>query len=191
MQTNKQTTKVILNLYVLPEAPVVSYLTALTGLTAEVVQTHGRPLAEQLAVLRAHLPPTATLVGQNILMDVGWLGLREGVDYAACIDLAGLYRVWNPKYNGWTAFSQDHCAQILLGWDVDATAHDAALDAVKSVRLFNFWAAARTDPGRWAAAQAALLAAPPRESFAKRNPTYDGVCMGNRRTCTCGAPFFT
>ena len=37
--------------------------------------------------------------------------------------------------------------------------------------------------------QEALLAAEPTESFAKRNPTFEGVCMGNRKTCRCGAPF--
>lgn len=35
-------------------------------------------------------------------------------------------------------FSQDHCAKVLLGWDTD-TNHDAAYDAVKSVRLFNYY----------------------------------------------------
>jgi hypothetical protein len=87
-------------------------------------------------------------------------------------------------------FSQDHCAKVLLGWDVDAAAHNAAMDAVKSVRLFNFYLAMQADPAGWQQAQGALLAAPPSESFAKKNPSYEGVCMGNRRTCTCGGPFF-
>lgn len=87
-------------------------------------------------------------------------------------------------------FSQDHCAKVLLGFDTDNAAHDAACDAVKSVRLFNFYQQMQADPAAWGAAQQALLAAKPSESFAKRNPTYEGVCMGNRRTCACGAPFF-
>jgi len=37
--------------------------------------------------------------------------------------------------------------------------------------------------------QQKLLAMPPEPSFAKQNPSYEGVCMGNRKTCTCGAPF--
>ena len=37
--------------------------------------------------------------------------------------------------------------------------------------------------------QEALLAAEPEPSFAKRNPVFDGVCMGNRKACKCGAPF--
>ena len=31
----------------------------------------------------------------------------------------------------------------------------------------------------------------PAPSFAKRNPSFEGVCMGNRKTCTCGAAFFS
>ena len=185
--------RVVLNLYVKPDKPVASYLTALTGITRDVVDAHGRPLADQVALLRQWLPQGAVLVGQNILKDVEWLGLKEGVDFAGVIDLAGLLRAWNARYGGFTVFSQDHCAKVLLGWDVDAATHDAAWDAVKSVRLFNYYHAvmAQGGPAAWEQAQAALLAAPPTESFAKRNPTYEGVCMGNRKTCTCGAPFFS
>lgn len=183
--------QVVLNLYVKPDKPVVSYLTALTGITAEVVASYGRPLAEQVEILKRCLPREAALVGQSILIDVQWLGLKEGTDFASVVDLAGLYRVWNPRYNSWSMFSQDHCVKTLLGWDVDSMPHDAAADAVKSIRLFNYWQQLQTDPGSWAAAQQALLSAPPSQSFAKRNPSYEGVCMGNRRTCTCGAPFFS
>ncbi len=38
--------------------------------------------------------------------------------------------------------------------------------------------------------QEALLAAKVEPSFAKRNPEFEGVCMGNRKNCVCGAPFF-
>ncbi len=38
--------------------------------------------------------------------------------------------------------------------------------------------------------QQKLLEEPPAPSFAKLNPTHEGVCMGNRKTCTCGAVFF-
>jgi RNA exonuclease 4 len=93
--------------------------------------------------------------------------------------------------HSWSVFSQDHCAKHLLGWDVDNTAHDAAGDAVKSIRLFNYWQQLQSDPDAWQRAQQELLAAPPSSSFAKRHPSYEGVCMGNRRTCTCGAPFFS
>jgi DNA polymerase III epsilon subunit-like protein len=59
--------QVLLNVYVKPDRPVVSYLTALTGLTAELVEEQGVPLADAVQLLRSCLPPTAILVGQNIL----------------------------------------------------------------------------------------------------------------------------
>lgn len=37
--------------------------------------------------------------------------------------------------------------------------------------------------------QERLLATPPEPSFAKKFPSYEGCCMGNRKTCVCGAPF--
>lgn len=73
----------ILNIYVVPDVPVVSYLTPLTGLTADLLQERGVPLDEALVKLRANLPANSVLVGQNILKDVEWLGLVEGVDFAA------------------------------------------------------------------------------------------------------------
>ena len=38
--------------------------------------------------------------------------------------------------------------------------------------------------------QALLMSTPVAPSFAKLNPEYEGCCMGNKKTCTCGAPFF-
>ena len=37
--------------------------------------------------------------------------------------------------------------------------------------------------------QEAVLSVEPEPSFAKRFPVFDGVCMGNRKACKCGAPF--
>lgn len=70
--------RVLCNLFVRPEVPVVSYLTPLTGLTAQLLAQHGMPLAQAVAVLQQYLPPNAILVGQNIAKDVEWLGLKEG-----------------------------------------------------------------------------------------------------------------
>ena len=43
-------------------------------------------------------------------------------------------RVWNPQYKSWSVFSQDHLVKTLLGSDVGEQ-HNAALDALKSIRL--------------------------------------------------------
>ena len=89
-----------------------------------------------------------------------------------------------------SVWGQDHLAAVLLAWP-PAGPHDAVTDAVKSMRLFNLHGRLRAEPGgaAWARAAAALLASTPEPSFAKQNPSFEGVCMGNRKTCTCGAPF--
>ena len=67
-------------------------------LSQELIQQQGMPLAAALDILRQHLPRSCVLVGQNISMDVQWLGLRDGHDFGSMMDLTGLYRIWNPKY---------------------------------------------------------------------------------------------
>jgi hypothetical protein len=68
--------------------------------------------------------------------------------------------------------------------------HNAVTDAQKSIRLFNLHIHLSNNPEQLTSAQAALLANPPQPSFARLNPTFDGVCMGNKKTCACGAPQF-
>ncbi len=100
-------------------------------------------------------------------------------------------QVWNEQYRNFSMFSQDHAAKALLGWDVDGAQHNAVLDAIKSMRLFNYHQQLQARPEEFKKAQQMLLAAPPTPSFAKQHPQYEGVCMGNRKTCTCGAPFLS
>jgi RNA exonuclease 4 len=127
-------------------ATVHSYLTPLTGLTKELIEAHGVPLPEAIQRLRAALPTHAVLVGQNIAKDVQWLNLVEGTDFAGMLDLAGLWRVWNAQYNSWSVFGQDHLVKTLLGAEV-AAQHDAASDALKSVRMFNYYNWLQTPQG--------------------------------------------
>lgn len=184
----------LLNVFVKPPegATVHSYLTPLTGLTKELIEAHGVPLPEAIQRLRAALPTHAVLVGQNIAKDVQWLNLVEGTDFAGMLDLAGLWRVWNAQYNSWSVFGQDHLVKTLLGAEV-AAQHDAASDALKSVRMFNYYNWLQSPQGGGAPAlenaKARLLQTPPEPSFARKNPSFEGCCMGNRKTCTCGAPF--
>jgi RNA exonuclease 4 len=58
---------VLANLYVKPDVPVVSHLTPLTGVTAELLDERGSTLEAALSELRRRLPPNSVLVGQNIL----------------------------------------------------------------------------------------------------------------------------
>ncbi|KAK3266645.1 hypothetical protein CYMTET_24745 [Cymbomonas tetramitiformis] len=180
----------LLNLYIKPTQPIFSYLHDLTGLTQEVIEEHGTSLEEAMRTLRAALPTNACLVGQNIRMDVEWLGLIEGQDFGSCIDLAGLFRVWNSRYSSYTYFGLDHLSTCWLGDANDGKAHNAVTDAQKSVRLFHARSALDDDPAQLQQQLTLLLNTPRTPSFAVRNPTYDNVCMGNRKTCTCGAAFF-
>eukprot|EP00959_Pyramimonas_sp_CCMP1952_P283067 5916787-Pyramimonas_sp.AAC.1 len=169
----------VLNLYVKPDVAVTSYLTSLTGVTAELLEEHGMDLAQAVAKLKKHLPYNATLVGQNIGKDVQWLKLREDEDFANMVDLAGLFRVFNEQYQSFTYFGQDHVATVLLGESLDGAAHNAVTDAIKSMRLFHLYVQMQA-PGmeeQWKQAQTNLLSHPIAKSFAVQNPTFEGVCM--------------
>ena len=165
-----------------------SYLTDLTGLNESLVNS-GVDLNTGLMMLRSGLPPNAILVGQNILTDVNWLFLQEAQDFGGLMDLAGLWRVFNEKYNSFTYFSLHHEAKALLGI-LQEPPHNAATDAILSMRLFNLFKHIERNPSEIARAHKALLSTAVDASFAKQNPELDGVCMGNKKTCTCGAPFF-
>jgi RNA exonuclease 4 len=182
---------VLLNLYVTPSVPVFSYMTPLTGLTRELLDERGVPLEEALAQLRIQLPRDAVLVGQGIANDVQWLGLVEGEDFGCMLDLAALWRVWNHNFQSWSIFSQEHLAKVLLGEDINGGAHNAVDDAVKAIKLWRLHGHLTQMGGNHAVeeAKARLLMVPVSPPFKKRHPVFEGVCMGDKRTCQCGAQF--
>jgi RNA exonuclease 4 len=175
----------LLNVFVKPPegATVHSYLTPLTGLTKELIEAHGVPLPEAIQRLRAALPTHAVLVGQNIAKDVQWLNLVEGTDFAGMLDLAGLWRVWNAQYNSWSVFGQDHLVKTLLGAEV-AAQHDAASDALKSVRMFNYYNWLQTPQGGGRAGarkrQGAFVADSARAELRQEEPELRGVLHGEQ-----------
>ncbi|EKX51667.1 hypothetical protein GUITHDRAFT_65948, partial [Guillardia theta CCMP2712] len=184
----------ILNLYVKPECEVRSYLSPLTGLSKEMLDQHGMSLDQAMAILRSHLPKHAILVGQNIRKDVEWLQLEEGKDFESVVDLAGitiLGLVWNDQFSSFTYFGLDHTATCWLGQANSGAPHNAVTDAIKSMQIFKLYLSVQNDQKRVEELQKLLLATPLAPSFAKQHPTYEGCCMGNRKTCTCGAPFFS
>ena len=64
--------RVVCDLYVVPEQPVVSYLTPLTGVDEATLAERGTTLDEALTTLRSKLAPNITLVVSS-----GWgSGLR-------------------------------------------------------------------------------------------------------------------
>jgi hypothetical protein len=88
-------------------------------------------------------------------------------------------------------FSLDHYARCYLN---DARgenqAHDAADDASKSIRVFNAHLSLMQNPAALAEMTKVIQTTPPFDSFAKRHPVWEECCMGNKKLCTCGAPFF-
>ena len=80
------------------------------------------------------------------------------------VDLAGLYRVWNPKFNSYSVFGQDHVAKVLLSWNV-ADGHDAVGDAMKSIALFKLYQRLKPDEKGWSEALARCLVLLQPESF--------------------------
>jgi len=160
----------------------------LTGLNEKLVST-GVDLQTAITMVKSTIPPNSILVGQNILKDITWISLQEGKDFGGLLDLSGLWRVFNEKYNSYTYFSLHHQAKALLGI-VQEPPHNAATDAILSIRLYNLYKHLDGNPSEMARAHSKLLSTTIDVSFAKQNPEYDGVCMGNKKTCTCGAPFF-
>jgi len=74
-------------------AGVVSYLTALTGLTSEMcLGEDAVPLETAVETVRGLLPKNAVLVGQAIGKDVEWLGLRpDGKDFGRTVDICEIF----------------------------------------------------------------------------------------------------
>ncbi|KAJ1446539.1 hypothetical protein M885DRAFT_452380 [Pelagophyceae sp. CCMP2097] len=184
--------QLLLDAVVKPAAAVISYLEPLTGLNAALVDGRGVALDAAVAQLRAALSPTAVLVGTNISKDVEWLSLREGVDFAAMIDLAALFRCWEPAKQRYVYFGQDHVARCWLNAvRAPGQSHDAVGDARISMALLHAYASVRHDPARLEALRQATLRTPREPSFAMKHPVFEGVCQGNRKLCTCGAPHFS
>lgn len=184
--------RVVLNLYVKPTFEVMSYLTPLTGLTASLIDAEGVPLADALAKLREYLPSSAVLVGTNIGQDVKWLGLRALDDYASLLDLSALFRVWDSSKKRYSYFSQDHVAKAWLGHArPSGQSHDAVGDSVISMMLLFEFLRVRHNSQHLSSLREKTVQLPREPSFAVRHAVFEGVCQGNRRLCTCGAPHFS
>eukprot|EP00912_Choanoflagellata_sp_UC4_P000757 UC4_evm3s473 len=168
----------VLNVYVSQDTDVKvkSYLTALTGITAELLETKGIPLSDALALLKESLPKDAIIVGQNISCDISWCKLVEGVDFESLRDLTGLWRCYNEKFRSWSYFSLEHTTNCLLDQH-DGTHHNAATDAKNSIRLFKLHNRLSANGGL-ESAKLRLLNTPAPKSFSSLHPTFEGVCMG-------------
>lgn len=182
----------VLNSFVKPTKPVVSYLSPLTGITKDVVDHHGVPLDKAISDLRRVLPKDAVIVGQNISQDATWLNISAPNDYASLLDIAALFRVFDPIRNKWTYFAQDHVASVWLAQiRPPGMHHDALGDAATSMLLLHAYLNMRRDPNTLNLLKSRTLHTPRAPSFAVLHPVYEGVCQGNRRLCQCGAAHFS
>eukprot|EP00004_Rigifila_ramosa_P017238 TRINITY_DN4173_c0_g1_i3.p1 TRINITY_DN4173_c0_g1~~TRINITY_DN4173_c0_g1_i3.p1 ORF type:complete len:198 (-),score=42.32 TRINITY_DN4173_c0_g1_i3:20-613(-) len=176
--------ELLLDAMVKVPVPVVSYLTALTGLRAEQF-ADAEPLEAVVAKIRALVPKNAILVGQGIESDIKWLQLVRGSDYGSSYDIAQLFRVRNPPSAAFSHqyFSLRHEVKHLLGVDIQETVHDPVQDALWSIRLWNRFRQAT--PAEVQALRTTLATSPQTPSFGMTNPTLDGVCMRPSQHCPC------
>jgi RNA exonuclease 4 len=172
---------IIFDRMVKPDLPVVSHLTALTGIEPGQLD-EASPLSDIIAELKtACLNPMTVIVGQSISKDIEWLGLVEGVDFAYIFDIAHLFRI--PRHptdprafqSPFIYVNLRHECLVLLNVDIQAGAHSPVVDAVYSMRLFTTYqyvSSAELDD-----VHSRLLNAPRTISFANMYPVYDGVEM--------------
>lgn len=79
-------------------AGVLSYLTPLTGLTAEsCLGQDAVSLEEAVDVIKGALPKNGVIVGQAIDHDVQWLGLTAGKDFDRMVDISEIFRQRMPS----------------------------------------------------------------------------------------------
>ena len=104
---------VVLKRKVKQTKPVLSYLTPLTGLTAGDL-TGAPPLEDVVKEIKALLGKDAVIVGQKVDSDMYWLGLEKGVDYHSTVDLADMFKTYNPRFNNMSYFTLRNEANTLL-----------------------------------------------------------------------------
>lgn len=171
-----------------PEQKVISYLTPITGVTAEDLE-FGISLAQAISEVKDFLRENAVIVGQKPDGDLIWLDLQKGVDFAVTLDLAEVFKGFNPRYGNETYHNLQHEARVLLNKQAPAGAHDPCWDATVSVELYN--KAKGSTEAQLAQMRNQLINERPLPSIAKQlGYNYEGVCMARfmPRNCMCGAP---
>ena len=157
-------------------------------------------------------PPTCATPAPMQMMDLTglyriWNERYKSFSVFGQDHLAKVLLGWDTKAGGHDAGGQGRQSRrrrwLGLAWWGTAAVHAAARaltapprlspvavgDAIKSIRLFLLHQQLQANQEAWQQAQRTLLDTPPDPSFAKLNPQWDGVCMGNRKTCVCGAAF--
>nr|CCA27985.1 conserved hypothetical protein [Albugo laibachii Nc14] len=177
--------------YVLPEKPIVSYLTQLTGISPDDLV--GAPSLKSILIqLRTILPKNCVIVGQSIKKDLEWLGLDKEKDYKQSFDVADLFRIPMQSQNGtirYRNFSLRHVAKYLLGTSIQEADHDPVIDAMYAMKVFKQFRYLHESPARRDAVYQTLLQTPRTPSFAQRFPVVDGVAMKPPRKQKSTSPY--
>lgn len=178
--------KVELNIYIKPEDDVVSYLQLITQLDKETIDKYGFQADEAMRIIRESIPPNCCLVGHNVARHIGRLGLKKGVHFRDFLDVKECWRVWNKNFSDYTKFSLNHESSVLL--NLRSSGH-VPNDAILQMRVLQLYMAERHDPEQLHTRRKKLMATPVERAIHKRFPVIDGVCLGLRKNCQCGAPF--
>jgi len=174
-------TKIKLNVYVKPAKEVVNFLYELTSLRKEVLDQYGMPEDKAKDLVLQVLPSNCVLVGHNIETNIQALGLQKGKHYRDSVDLSELWKVYNPMYASYTKFSLAHEARCLLNVPTNVQ-RNAVYDGMLSIQLFHLYRHCKlTNPMQLQVYQRVLLTTTIEKNFIKRNPIFQGVCMGSRK----------
>ena len=180
------------NVFVKPEQKIVSYIEPLTSLTAETLDEYGFPLEKAINIIKSELPTNAVLIGQNISMDLEWLGFKQGEDFREFIDLRDIWRSWHSYYKAYTHYSLTHQAKCILNYgNSDKQKHSASIDAITTMKLFQYYLWCRWYNMQTFHNKINLLKNTIQEpAFAKKYPMFEGVQMQNNRKYK-GVPYIT
>lgn len=181
--------EVLFQAIIKPNVPVVSYLTPITGCSAEDLEC-GMRLEEALVALKSKLRETqdAVLVGQHPDGDIEWMQLERGRDYACSFDISDVFKGYNHKFGTYSYHSLQHEAEVLLHRSARAGGpHDPVWDAQMSVELYKLARSSSLQEVEHMRQQ--LINVRPAPSIAKQfDYQLDGVCMAKfmPKMCICG-----
>ena len=108
-----RTGNVIFSNRIKPDKDIVSYLTPITGVDKDAIDS-ARPLRIVLPEVKSLLGPDVVLISQKA-HELEALQLEENVHYIGCVDLTKTFSYYHPYYENYSIFSLHHQAKILLG----------------------------------------------------------------------------
>jgi len=158
------------------------------GLNKQLLDKYGYPLDKAINIIKSELPTNAVIIGQNITMDLEWLGLKgNGEDFRTFIDLRDIWRSWSEYYKSYTHYSLTHQAKCILNVKQK---HSASYDAITTMKLFQYYLWCRYyNIALFQHKINTLKNTQIEPSFSKKNPVFEGVQMQSKKYK--GVPYIT